>query len=209
MPSAMLSKKLLSALSIFPILAFSAPPPMPQQILLSPGAHGNHGISHTLFDDFNDLAKIVDIANCLQTPEGISYPFQCNSFCREFPELELLKQWNTVDDLGDSYGYIAISHEKGKERIVVAFAGAYSLTNAVIDLSATPEDYIPLFSGTDSALGNYSGCKVHGDVYREWVKTEALIGSTMSEFVAQYISGMRDERLRNIWEINSCDCENS
>lgn len=196
----MLSKKLLSALSIFPILASSAPPPVPQQIILSPEAHKNHGIPQTLFDNFNDLAKIVDITNCLQTPEGISYPFQCNSFCREFPELKLLKQWNTstADDLGDSYGYIAISHEKGKEKIVIAFAGAYSLNNAVIDLSATPEDYIPLSSGVDSALGNCSGCKVHGGIYREWFKTEGLIGSTMSEFVTQYLSGMRDEHPRDI-----------
>lgn len=204
MPSAMLSRKLFSVLSILPTLAFSAPS---QQILLSPGVHKNHGIPQTLFDDFDDLAKIVDITNCLQTPEGISYPFQCNSFCREFPELKLLKQWNTDDD--DSYGYIAISHEKGKERIIIAFAGAYSLTDAVIDLSATPEDYVPLFSGADSTLSNCPGCKVHGEVHRKWLKTENLIGSTVSEFVTQYILGMRDEHPQNIWGRGSCDCVNS
>lgn len=190
----MLSKKLLSALSLFPILAVSASNLASQKVLLSPEAHKNHGIPQALFDDFNDLAKIVDITNCLQTPEGISYPFQCNSFCREFPELKLLKQWNTADDLGDSYGYIAISHEKGKERIVIAFAGTYSLANAVTDLYATPEDYIPLYSGADSTVGNCPGCKVHGDAYREWLKTENLIGSTVSEFATQYITGIKHER---------------
>lgn len=205
----MLSKKLLFALSIIPTLAFSVPSPVSQQILLSPGVQKNHGIPQTLFDDFDDLAKIVDITNCLQTPEGISYPFQCDSFCGEFPELELLKQWDTAGDLGDSYGYIAISHEKGKERIIIAFAGAYSLANAVIDLSAKPEDYIPLFSGTYSALENCPGCKIHSQIYREWLKTENLIGSAVGEFVMQYILGMRDEHPQDVWEGNSCDCVNS
>lgn len=116
--------------------------------------------------------------------------------------MELLKQWNADDE---SYGYIAISHEKGKEKIIIAFAGAYSLTDAVIDLSATPEDYIPLFSVAESAPDSCPGCKVHSEVYRKWLKTENLIGSTVSEFVTQHISGMRDEHPQNILERGSCD----
>lgn len=194
----MLPKMILSALSLFPVLAFSAPSPASHQIILSPEIYNSHGISKALFDDFNDLAKIVDITNCLQTSEGISYPFECNSFCKEFPELKLLKQWNTADDLGDSYGFIAISHQKGKERIVIAFAGTYSLGNAIIDLSATPENYVLLSSGIGGALENCPGCKVHGDFHKEWLKTGELIGATVGELVTQYILGMKGEHSKNM-----------
>lgn len=188
----------LSVFSLFPVLAFSAPHSTSHQVLLSPETHKSHGISQTLFNELNDLAKIVDITNCLQTPESISYPFECNSFCREFPGLKLLKQWNTADDLGDSYGYIAISHEGGKERIIIAFAGAYGLANAIVDISATPGDYLPLFSGVGSSLNSCPGCKVHGDLHKEWLNTEELIGATVGELVTQYILGMREEHLQNI-----------
>lgn len=189
MPSAMLSRDIFSVLLCFPLLAVSAPSPAFHQIPLLPEVHRSNGISQELFKDLNDLAKIVDVTNCLQTPEGISYPFECNSFCREFPGLKLLKQWNTKDDLADSSGYIAISHEKGGEKVIIAFAGTYSFTDAVIDLAATPEDYMPLFSGSN--LNACPGCKVHGGFYREWLKTEELIGDTVRELVAQYIIGMR------------------
>ncbi|KAI5842476.1 Alpha/Beta hydrolase protein, partial [Morchella snyderi] len=170
----MLSTNLRSAaLLCLPLAVLAAPFPSSQQIPLDTqsklekaGPLSYHstgrfpiripGISKSLFDEFNDHAKIADIANCVESLEEIVYPFECDSFCKEFPRLELVMQWNTNDDglaeLGeDIHGYIAADHD-GK-KIFVTMAGSHSI-------SLTPEtvDY-------DHAC---PGCKVHESFHQEW-----------------------------------------
>lgn len=184
----MLSTYLRSAtLLCFPLVALAAPFPSSKQILL--GSQGNiekaspvnyefsarlpalsPGISKSLFDEFVELAKVVDITNCAGSIEGITYPFQCNSFCREFPGLELVKQWNTNDDLADqgegTRGYVAVDHDGRK--IFVAIAGGYSSSP-----TAETVDYKHVCPG----------CKVHKGFHKEWVKAEEAI----KELVKQYV----------------------
>ena len=49
-------------------------------------------ISQELFDELEELSRIVDIAYCVGTLNtGIEPPFQCLSYCRDFPTFELVK----------------------------------------------------------------------------------------------------------------------
>lgn len=107
--------------------------------------HGNEinrNVSAALFSDLEELARIVDISYCVGlTSFGISKPFTCLSRCTDFPQFELVKTWNTGPLLSDSCGYIALDH--GKQRIIVAFRGTYSIANTVVDLSTVPQKYVP------------------------------------------------------------------
>lgn len=188
----MLSTNLRSAaLLCLPLVALASPLPSSQQIPLdaqsklekagplsyqSTGRFPTRipGISKSLFDEFNDLAKISDIANCVESPEGIEYPFKCNSFCKEFQGLELVMQWNTNDDglaeLGeDTHGYIAADHDGKKIFVTMAGSRSTSLTTETVDYDhACP------------------GCKVHEGFHKGW---EALKGP-IKQVVKQYFEGM-------------------
>lgn len=52
----------------------------------------NQAISQELFDELEELSRIVDIAYCVGTlNSGIESPFQCLSFCKDFPKFELVR----------------------------------------------------------------------------------------------------------------------
>lgn len=110
-------------------------------------AHNNRTISAELFTELEELARIVDISYCVgMTSLGINKPFSCLSRCNDFPKFELITTWNTGPLLSDSCGYIALDH--GKQRVVVAFRGTYSIANTVVDLSTVPQEYVP-YPGSD------------------------------------------------------------
>lgn len=51
----------------------------------------NH-ISAELFDEFDELARINDVAYCVGTLNtGVDSPFQCLSYCKDFPDFELIQ----------------------------------------------------------------------------------------------------------------------
>ncbi|KAK4546205.1 hypothetical protein LTR36_002342 [Oleoguttula mirabilis] len=111
------------------------------QAPLSPAGNGR-SISVALFSELEELARIVDISYCVGlTSLGIIKPFTCLSRCSDFPKFELITAWNTGPLLSDSCGYVALDH--GKERIIVAFRGTYSLANTIADLSTVPQEYAP------------------------------------------------------------------
>lgn len=119
-------------------------------------ARTNRDLSVELFTELEELARIVDISYCVGlTSFGISKPFRCLSRCSEFPNFELVTTWNTGPLLSDSCGYIALDH--GKQRVIVAFRGTYSVANTVVDLSTVPQVYEPYpGSGDDDEDGNTS-----------------------------------------------------
>ena len=103
-------------------------------------AQTGRDVSVELFAELEELARVVDITYCVGlTSFGIIKPFQCLSRCSDFPDFELVTTWNTGALLSDSCGYIALDH--GKQRIVVAFRGTYSVANTVVDLSTIPQKY--------------------------------------------------------------------
>ncbi|KAK3718847.1 hypothetical protein LTR37_004763 [Vermiconidia calcicola] len=118
----------------------------PQSPLLRHG-NSNRTVSAILFAELEELARIVDISYCVGlTGLGIIKPFQCLSRCSDFPSFELVTTWLTGPLLSDSCGYIALDH--GKQRIIVAFRGTYSIASTVVDLSTVPQEYVP-YPGSD------------------------------------------------------------
>ena len=137
-------------------------------------AANNRTVSVALFSELEELARIVDISYCVGlTSFGISKPFQCLSRCKDFPDFELVTTWNTGPMLSDSCGYIALDH--GKQRVIVAFRGTYSITNTVIDLSTIPQEYVP-YPGDDDDDGDgnrdrCTNCTVHMGFHTAWIHT--------------------------------------
>ncbi|KAG5946730.1 hypothetical protein E4U53_006529 [Claviceps sorghi] len=129
------------------------------------------GISTSLFGELERLARLVDISYCVGNT-GVSKPFECLSWCKKFPELDLETTWNTGFLLADSCGYIALDHGHSPDRragtrgggdktrtvaergaIVVAFRGTYSITNTIVDLSTVPQKYVPYPAPDDGGSG--------------------------------------------------------
>jgi hypothetical protein len=109
-----------------------------EQVPLLQHALTNRSVSPDLFTELEELARIVDISYCVGlTSLGINKPFSCLSRCKDFPKFELVTTWNTGPLLSDSCGYIALDH--GKQRVIVAFRGTYSIANTVVDLSTVPQ----------------------------------------------------------------------
>src|SRR5437879_13805418 len=51
-------------------------------------------ISQSLFDEFEELSRIVDIAYCVGSLNtGVERPFECLSYCKDFPTFELKQVW--------------------------------------------------------------------------------------------------------------------
>lgn len=64
---------------------------LPQVPLSIPDNAGSN-ISIELFDDLEELSRIVDIAYCVGTAGlGIQKPFLCASRCQDFKSFELVK----------------------------------------------------------------------------------------------------------------------
>ncbi|KAK0782749.1 hypothetical protein LTR91_025815 [Friedmanniomyces endolithicus] len=153
-----------------------------QNPLLYPTSN-SHNITSTLFTNLEELARIVDISYCVSPPSlGILHPFRCLSHCKEFPKFSLVTTWNTGPLLSDSCGYIALDH--GKERVVVAFRGTYSIANTVVDLSTIPQAYVPYpesgsgdgdDGGVDGDEPKCEGCKVHMGFHTAWLISSKII----------------------------------
>lgn len=88
---------LLLCVRLLPLSA-AAPNPAPAPVLV-PGqiplraasaASLGEPISQDLFDELEELSRIVDIAYCVGSLNtGVDKPFECLSFCRNFPSFEL------------------------------------------------------------------------------------------------------------------------
>ncbi|KAM5449383.1 putative feruloyl esterase [Microsporum audouinii] len=155
----------------------------------------NHNISHlkdtgrqvskALFEELEELAKIVDIAYCVGN-WGITEPFSCPGLCEQFPDFELVKTWNTGPLLSDSCGYIALSHPPSPKRVIVSFRGTYSIVNVIADLSVAPQVYTPYPNGTDSSKAKCDDCMAHGGFIRSWENTRPEIIPELLEIIEKY-----------------------
>jgi len=215
----MSTTSLLCALcTLLSLLAFralaAAAVPLDQQAPLLHHARTNHSVSLDLFSNLEELARIVDITYCVGiTSLGIAKPFSCLSRCDDFPKFELVTTWNTGPLLSDSCGYIALDH--GKQRVIVAFRGTYSIANTVVDLSTVPQEYVP-YPGNDGddeartlldvgkefvdGIGGHAkrhvdevedlpkcnNCTVHMGFHASWVHTRPYVLPEMEEAKAAY-----------------------
>jgi pimeloyl-ACP methyl ester carboxylesterase len=175
-----------------------------------------HHVSLPLFNELEELSRLVDIAYCVGTT-GIAKPFTCASRCSEFPTLELVSTFNTGPLLSDSCGYVAVDHgrDHGRQgRILVAFRGTYSIANTIVDLSTVPQEYVP-YPGNDtqsavlpsrppaqnllawiSALASpaaetppartCTNCTVHTGFWTSWQNTRPLVLPHLEALRARY-----------------------
>ncbi|KAJ5085649.1 hypothetical protein N7532_010420 [Penicillium argentinense] len=148
-------------------------------------------ISNELFNSLEELSRLVDISYCVGTT-GVQKPFQCLSHCSEFPNLELITAWSTGVLLSDNCGYIALSHEPGEKRIIIAFRGTYSITNTIIDLSAYPQSYVP-YPGNDSDRESKTqpekhctNCTVHAGFLKSWTNTRETVLPRIASALEKY-----------------------
>lgn len=181
----------------------------PQQLPLDAPSvsKATSNITVDLFNDLEELSRIVDIAYCVGTAGlGIQKPFQCASRCEDFKHFELVKTWNTGPLLSDSCGYIALSHSPSIPRIVIAFRGTYSIANTIIDLSTIPQEYVP-YPGDDrdeqekgtgkswwhlsskspsSEKSKCDGCMVHAGFMTSWHHTRPQMIDILEDLIDQY-----------------------
>jgi hypothetical protein len=177
----------------------------PLQAFLNTGSIAtlNTNISAELFNDLEELSRIVDISYCVGvTGMGIQKPFLCASRCQDFDSFELVTTWNTGPFMSDSCGYVVLSHPPAPPRIIIAFRGTYSVANTIIDLSTVPQEYIP-YPGDgdeDEAEDNQgmrkraispekaecTNCTVHAGFMQSWRHTRPYILPHLKELVRQY-----------------------
>lgn len=147
-------------------------------------------ITQELFDELEELAKIVDISYCIGgLNSGIQSPFKCYSFCREFPDFELIQTWCTGMKLSDSCGFIALSHSPRPPRIIIAFRGTYSAINAVTDLTVIHEEYLPHPGNSGKIVGvsdTCDGCTVHKGFLECWKNTDEEIFEVVAKTRREY-----------------------
>ncbi|KAK6362772.1 hypothetical protein TWF730_000227 [Orbilia blumenaviensis] len=160
-------------------------------------------ISPSLFNDFEELSRIVDITYCIGTPSpGIQPPFICPSHCSQFPSFQLVQSWNTGPLMSDSCGYIALSHPPARKRVVVAFRGTYSVANALVDLSTGRQEYVPYPpSGNKTGMENKmeeneddgddgkvkcEGCWAHAGFLESWRVASVVVVPIVDELLKQW-----------------------
>ncbi|TVY81187.1 Lipase A [Lachnellula suecica] len=140
-----------------------------------PTTSSNATIPPQLFQDLEQLSRVVDIAYCVGST-GIFHPFTCASRCSDadFAGWELVDTFNTGPLMSDSCGYIVLDHGSGNDgqgRIIVAFRGTYSIANTIVDLSTVPQEYVPYSGGNASeSRGEKKGKSGNG--WRFWDRTE-------------------------------------
>ncbi|KAF2725596.1 alpha/beta-hydrolase [Polychaeton citri CBS 116435] len=187
---------LLCRLLHHPAGASPTPPrsPLKDQAVFTPADHqdaydenGHNSsarqVSLALYTELEELARLVDITYCVSdtTGPGISEPFTCPSRCAEFPSLRLVTTFSTGALLSDSCGYIAVDHDRA--RLIVAFRGSYSLSNAIVDLSTIPQKYEPYQPPDDAGSSNVrttrasdcKNCTVHTGFQKSWQNTRPYI----------------------------------
>ena len=166
-------------------------------------ATSSQNISVELFNDLEELSRVVDISYCVGiTGTGIQKPFLCASRCQDFPSFELVTTWNTGPFLSDSCGYVVLSHPPSPPRIILAFRGTYSVANTIVDLSTVPQEYIPYPGDEDDEEGEESNglgqrsinpkraectdCTVHAGFMTSWRHTRPKLLPYIKELVQQY-----------------------
>lgn len=184
--------------------------PLQQAPLLHPSllSSPNTNISQDLFNDLEQLSRIVDISYCVgATGLGISKPFECASRCSDpdFAGFELVTTWNTGVLLSDSCGYMVLSHAPAPPRIILAFRGTYSVANTIVDLSTVPQEYIPYPGDNEDDDAEQEGpgskkraidplraectnCTVHAGFMKAWRETRPYILPLLKPLLAQYPS---------------------
>lgn len=151
----------------------------------------NQTIPRSLFNDLEELARIVDITYCVGTTD-IQSPFLCLSRCTDFPTFELIQTWNTGPLMSDSSGYMAYDHDPKNKRILVAFRGTYSIANTIADLSAMPQRYVPYLpddgddESTQTTLADATpdkcdNCNVHAGFLSSWKHARDVIMPALRE----------------------------
>lgn len=100
----------------------------------------------------------------------------------------------------DSCGYVAVSHSPSAPRIIIAFRGTYSITNAIIDLSTIPQEYLPypgdhnddendgsIFLGPKNhKSAECMNCTVHAGFMTSWRRTRPYVFPHLTELMGKY-----------------------
>ena len=178
-----------------------------QAPLLNPSlSSANTNVTQELFNDLEELSRIVDISYCVGTTGlGISKPFECASRCSDpgFEGFELVTTWNTGALLSDSCGYMVLSHPPSPPRIILAFRGTYSVANTIVDLSTVPQQYVPYPGDEDDdsedetrpdlkkrdidpQKSECTNCTVHAGFMKAWRETRPYILPPLKELVQTY-----------------------
>ncbi|KAK6343939.1 hypothetical protein TWF696_007592 [Orbilia brochopaga] len=191
---------LLPSALLLPVFTVANPIAGHQQIPLGTSdSKGRRTISPELYAEFEELSRIVDITYCIGTPSpGIQDPFICPSHCAAFPSFQLIKSWNTGPMMDDSCGYIALSHPPAEKRIIVAFRGTYSITNALVDLSTGRQEYVPyppsnrsyageeVVGAGDSDTPKCGGCWAHAGFLESWRVAAEIVVPVVARLVHQF-----------------------
>ena len=163
----------------------------------------SQNISLELFNNLEELSRIVDISYCVGAAgTGIQKPFLCASRCQDFDSFELVTTWNTGPFMSDSCGYLVLSHPPSAPRIILAFRGTYSVANTIIDLSTIPQEYIPYPGDEDEDEGENeanlrkrqinpekvecTNCTVHAGFMQSWRHTRPEILPHLKKVVQRY-----------------------
>ncbi|KAH0611428.1 uncharacterized protein H6S33_010693 [Morchella sextelata] len=167
-------------------LPLTTPSPVHQTPLHPNPTSRNPPISDALFAELEELSRIVDIAYCVGSLNtGVSAPFQCLSYCKDFPTFTLQQTWNTGLTLSDSCGYIALSHPPAPPRIIIAFRGTYSIANALADLAINKQEYVP-YPDDGHTTDTCDDCLVHAGFLQSWSHTNDLISGVVAALRAQH-----------------------
>ncbi|KAH3671466.1 hypothetical protein WICMUC_004598 [Wickerhamomyces mucosus] len=128
--------------------------------------NGRESVSSALYWDLVKYAHLIDISYCISRISKIHYPFECDNSCSDFPNTELVYQWNSDDlnfrNLIDEFstsGYIALNHDWKKLLIVIR--GTRSFKDSIVDLNSDLVSY-----GDDQ-----DGLRVHKGFYCSYLKT--------------------------------------
>ena len=72
-------------------------------------------------------------------------------------------------------------------RIIVAFRGTYSISNAIVDLSTVPQAYVPYPNKDDEGQNPdaCTNCTVHSGFYASWLLSRSLIKPLIAAAVLQ------------------------
>lgn len=86
----------------------------------------------------------------------------------------------------DSCGFLVLSHHPWPKRIILGFRGTYSITNAIVDLSIAPQEFVPYPDRTNSSSTACDNCTVHAGFMASWESARQLIIHKVFETKAKY-----------------------